>query len=199
MLVVDIQNVTIIYLIPVLVATIRWGVAAAVVAAIAGIAASDFFFLPPIYDFRIHSPDQVVDIAVFILVALAAGHLAGNLRRARMREQAEMLRDALVGSISHELSTPLASILGSASILAESPAIVGDQRLASLVQIMQLGANRLNSEIQNLLDATRIANDGIRPHSEWVDPHDILNAVIGRKQAILAAERCNSTSPMIYL
>ena len=41
-------------------------------------------------------------------------------------------------------------------------------------------AERLNNDIQNLLDATRISSDGIKPHVEWADPEDIINSAIER-------------------
>ena len=59
-----IDHVTILYLIPVLVAALHWGLVPAVVAAIAGVAAPAFFFYPPIYDLRVHNPDQVIDCVV---------------------------------------------------------------------------------------------------------------------------------------
>ncbi len=41
-------------------------------------------------------------------------------------------------------------------------------------------AERLNNDIQNLLDATRISSDGVKPHAEWADPPDIINSAIER-------------------
>jgi K+-sensing histidine kinase KdpD len=86
---VDVETVTIIYLIPVLVAAIRGGVIPAVVAALAGIGAAAFLFYPPIYDFRVHNPVHVVDLILFIIVAVVTGQLAASVRKARMREQAD--------------------------------------------------------------------------------------------------------------
>ncbi len=126
-----------------------------------------------------------------------------SLRAAKAREQAESLRDALIGSVSHELRTPLASIVGSVSILAQSPAIKQDEHLLSLVQVMHREADRLNSDIQNLLDATRISSEGIRPRLEWVDPEDIINSAIARKQWLLAGRpvrlEIENDLPLVYV
>src|SRR5262245_49526810 len=127
-----VETVTIIYLIPVLVGAIRGGVVPAVVAAVAAIAASAFFVYAPIYDFRVHNPIHLVDLLLFIIVAVVTGQLATRVRRARMRAEADALREALIGSVSHELRTPLSSILGSASILAESQVVANDARLSAL-------------------------------------------------------------------
>jgi two-component system sensor histidine kinase KdpD len=181
-----IEHVTIVYLIPVIVAALRWGAIPAIVAGISGIAAPAFFFYAPIYDFRVHSPAQITDIVMFIIVATITGRMAVTVRHARMRAQAENLRDALIGSVSHELRTPLAGIIGSTSVLAHSPAIEDDEHLSSLVRVVQKEAGRLDGDIQNLLDATRISNEGIKPHLEWVDPEDIINGALARKRSLLA-------------
>jgi K+-sensing histidine kinase KdpD len=182
---VDVEHVTIIYLIPVLVAAIRGGVVPAVISAVAGVGASAFFFYPPLYDFRVHNPVHIVDLVLFVFVAVVTGHLAANVRQAKLRAEADALREALIGSVSHELRTPLSSIVGSASVLAQSAAIANDARLAPLVGGLREEAERLNDHIQNLLDATRISSEGIRPHAEWVDPGDIVNAAVERKRKLL--------------
>ena len=55
---------------------------------------------------------HLVDLVLFIVVAVVTGKLAADVRKAKMREQADALREALIGSVSHELRTPLASIVG---------------------------------------------------------------------------------------
>jgi K+-sensing histidine kinase KdpD len=76
--------VTIVYLLPVLVAALRWGTWPAIVAAIAGAMAADFFFYPPLYSFWISDTQNIADLIVFLIVAVVGGNLAADLRR---REQ----------------------------------------------------------------------------------------------------------------
>jgi len=180
-----IEHVTIVYLIPVIVAALRWGTIPALFAGILGMGAPAFFFYAPIYDFRVSRPAQIVDIVMFVTVAVITGRTAIAVRRAKMRAQAESLRDALIGSVSHELRTPLAGIIGTISVLAHSPKIAADETLSVLVDGVRREAERLNGDIQNLLDATRISNDGIRPHWEWVDPEDIVNGALARTRPYL--------------
>ncbi len=184
--VVDVETVTIIYLIAVLFAAIRGGIVPAVLSALAAIGAAAFFFYPPIYDFRVYNPIHLIDLALFIIVAVVTGKLATDARRAKRREETDTLREALIGSVSHELRTPLSSIVGAASVLAESPEIVGNARLASLVQGLREESDRLNEHIQNLLDASRISSEGIHPRPQWVDPGDVVNAAIEHKRRLLA-------------
>jgi K+-sensing histidine kinase KdpD len=187
----DVGTVTIIYLIAVLFAAIRGGVFPAVLTALAAIGAAAFFFYAPIYDFRVYSPIHLIDLVLFIIVAVVTGKLARNARKARNWEQADALREALIGSVSHELRSPLSSILGSASILARSPEVTASERLLPLVHGMQEEAARLNDHIQNLLDSTRISSEGVRPNNEWVDPGDIVNAAIDHKRRSLGGHQLN--------
>ena len=112
--------------------------------------------------------------------------VARAISEARMRAQTEQLREALIGSVSHELRTPLASILGAATVLNSAPALLHEPKLRALVQGVHDEAERLNGDIQNLLDASRISSDGVKPHLEWADPADILNSALRRCQRRLA-------------
>jgi K+-sensing histidine kinase KdpD len=187
--VVSLEQVTIVYLIPVMVAATRWGVAPAVITALAAIAACAFFFYPPIYDFRVEKIEHIADLALFVLVAVVTGRLATTAREAEMRTEAETLREAMIGAVSHELRTPLSSIVGAVSVLAASPEIASNARLSPLVKGLHDEAERLNEHIQNLLDATRIKTDGIRPNVEWIEPGDIVNAALERKAELLSKHR----------
>jgi two-component system sensor histidine kinase KdpD len=186
---VPVETVTIIYLIPVLVGAIRGGVVPAVIAALAAIGAAAFFFYEPLYDFRVHNPVHLIDLLLFVIVAVVTGQLATGVRQAKMRAESEALRDALIGSVSHELRTPLSSIVGSASVLAQSHEVADNPRLRGLLQVIQEEAERLNADIQNLIDASFISTEGLRPDAQWVEVSDIVNAVLERKRRLLANHR----------
>jgi two-component system, OmpR family, sensor histidine kinase KdpD len=102
------------------------------------------------------------------------------IREAEMRAETDRLREAVIGSVSHDLRSPLTSILCSASILRDAPALAADARLAGLVDAIRDEAERHNNDIQNLLDASRISSRGVRPEPEWCDPTDIVHAAIER-------------------
>ncbi|MCW5680999.1 MAG: DUF4118 domain-containing protein [Xanthobacteraceae bacterium] len=181
---IDFQNVGIIYLLPVFIVAIRWGFLPAMFTALISVGCSAFFFYPPIYDFRAHNWDNQVDLVLFTIVAAFTSHLATRLRQ---QDEVDRLREALIGSVSHELRTPLASILGAASVISDSTNVKNDPRLSTLANVVREEAERLNHDIQNLLDATRISSEGIRPKREWIDPADIVNIAIERRKRNLAA------------
>lgn len=115
--------------------------------------------------------------------------VARALNEVKMRSEAERLREALIGSVSHELRTPLSSILGAATVLAHAPAVAGDHRLLALAGVVRDEAERLNSDIQNLLDATTISRQQVRPKPQWVEPVDIVNAALEHRRRRLAGHR----------
>jgi two-component system sensor histidine kinase KdpD len=121
--------------------------------------------------------DAVLSDATATLERLGIAHA---INEAHMRSQTDLLREALIGSVSHELRTPLASILGAATVLSTAPALQGEPKLQALVQDVRTEAERLNEDIQNLLDATRISSDSVKPRVEWADPADIVDSALER-------------------
>ena len=79
--------VSIVYLVPVLLAALRWGTWPAILAALAGALATDFFFYPPLYSLRIEDPQNVADLVVYLMVAFVSGNLTASLRRRERRLQ----------------------------------------------------------------------------------------------------------------
>ncbi len=149
-----------------------------------GVIAIDLGSVPPgaLDEVRQRVDDALSDAAA----TLERLDVARALNDARMRSETELLREALIGSVSHELRTPLASILGAATVLSKSAAVAKDERLTSLAGVVRDEAERLNNDIQNLLDATRISRQQIRPRQEWIEPQDIVNSALERRRRRLS-------------
>ena len=145
---------------------------------------------------------QRIDDALADAVAtLERLDVARALNEAKMRSETELLREALIGSVSHELRTPLASILGAATILSSAPALVADARLHALTGVVRDEAERLNNDIQNLLDATTISRQQVRPKLQWIEPVDIVNAAVEHRRRRLVGHPVtldlNSNLPIV--
>jgi two-component system sensor histidine kinase KdpD len=72
--------VPLIYMLPVILAATQWGLVPGLVAAVAGAAAADFFFYPPLYSFWLDNPQDVIDLLLYLLVATVASNLAARLK-----------------------------------------------------------------------------------------------------------------------
>jgi len=115
--------------------------------------------------------------------------LAKAMNEANLRVQADQFKEALIGGVSHDLRTPITSILGFMSVLAKIPEIRDNERIHPLVEAVLDETNHLDTDIQNLLNATRITKQGVQPQREWVDPADIVNAAIKQRSRRLAGHR----------
>ena len=124
--------------------------------------------------------NEVISIAAVIAATYLALQATEAKTAVKMLADSENLRNALIGSVSHELRTPLVSILGGASVLSQTPEISSHPKLRSLANDIRDEANRLNSDIQNLLDAARIATQTLPTHWDWTDPADVIQAAVER-------------------
>jgi K+-sensing histidine kinase KdpD len=115
-----------------------------------------------------------------------------DIGKAMQHLQAQLLRDAFHGTLSHELCSPLAAIQGSTSVLASMDIVRGNAQAGSLVEAISEEVAELDGYIQNLLNATRVTAGGISPRLEWADPRDIVNAAVKRRTRRLAAHNVTS-------
>jgi two-component system sensor histidine kinase KdpD len=132
---------------------------------------------------------QVEDILEEVSLTLQRLDIERAMEDARLHLQAQLLRDAFHGTLSHELRSPLAAIRGSASVLDSMPLIRGDDRIHSLVEAISDEVADLDGFIQNLLSATRVTASGVSPRLEWADPRDIVDAAIRRRERRLSAHK----------
>jgi two-component system sensor histidine kinase KdpD len=107
-----------------------------------------------------------------IALALEADHLQEDARRAELRAETERLRSSLLSAVSHDLKTPLAAIIGSASELLREKSFQPGP--ASLVENIRDEAERLARLVDNLIETTRLAS-GVSLRKE---PHS-LEEVLG--------------------
>lgn len=113
------------------------------------------------------------------VLALQRLDFAARARAERDRAEAEATRSALLASLSHDLRTPLATILGAASSLHELHAELPPAAQADLIAAIEEEAARLSRHVENLLKMTRLQT-GIAPHLVWVDVEDVALAAVGR-------------------
>lgn len=106
--------------------------------------------------------------------------LAEKARQAQLLEETDRLQQALLNSISHNLRTPLASITGSLSSLAEDRGRLDERGRQDLVQTAREEAERLNRFVGNLLDMTRLEARAMRIHIEPCDVQDVIGAAVAQ-------------------
>lgn len=118
-------------------------------------------------------------------IALSRTQLVGELEEARVTAETEQLRSALLSSVSHDLRTPLASIIGSTTSLMEYGHSISEVNRRELLATVVEEAKRLDRHIQNLLDMTRLGHGRLKLHRDWVDLHDIVSGAVDRMRDVL--------------
>ena len=122
-----------------------------------------------------------------VAVAIERTNLVTDIEEARLLTETERLRSALLSSVSHDLRTPLVSIIGSATGLASCDGALSQDDRAQLVQTILEEGERLNRFVQNLLDMTRLGYGALRPNREWVDLREIVGRALRQMARSLAS------------
>jgi two-component system sensor histidine kinase KdpD len=166
----------------------------ALLAVALSVAAFDFFFIPPFYTFDVAHMKYLVTFAAMSVVGVTVSSLAARVREreraaneARLMADAEQVRNALLSSVSHDLRTPLGSIIGSASALRQHTLDEHDR--GELLDTIQEEAAHLRRLLDNLLQMTRIAGGAPAINKEWHVPEEIVGAAIHHMEPRIASHR----------
>ncbi|KQZ82868.1 histidine kinase [Mesorhizobium sp. Root157] len=119
-------------------------------------------------------------------LAIERVQLVADVDQARLATEADRLRSALLTSISHDLKTPLAAILGAAGALGDYSKSLLEPDRAELLSTIVDESERLNRFIANLLDMTRIESGAMKPNASLHYAGDIVGAALRRAAKILA-------------
>jgi two-component system sensor histidine kinase KdpD len=113
----------------------------------------------------------------------------------RLREEREKLRAMLLSSVSHDLKTPLASVIGSLSVYRSVAEQLPEAQRTMLIQTALEEAQRLDSFITNILDMTRLESGQIRFREEWITPSLLMRHVVKRLHGRLQNHRFTVQRP----
>lgn len=130
--------------------------------------------------------DSLMDQAA---VAIERVRLAKDVDEVRVVAETERLRAALLTSISHDLRTPLASIIGGISSLRRYDATLDPAARTELMETVEDEAERLNRFVGNLLDMTRLESGVLQPKLEATEVADVVGAAAERSRALVARHR----------
>lgn len=136
-------------------------------------------------------------------LAIERVYLVEDMESVRRTVETERLRSALLTSISHDLKTPLAAVLGSAETLRGLSDSLDDAQKADLLSTIIDESERLNRFIANLLDMTRLESGAIAPNVAFHDLREVIDGALRRAEKILAHHKVDlqiaSELPMIEI
>jgi two-component system sensor histidine kinase KdpD len=127
--------------------------------------------------------DALMDQAA---LAIERVFLVEDMERVKRTVETDRLRSALLTSISHDLKTPLAAVLGAAGTLRNLSGHLDDAQKAELLATIVDESERLNRFIANLLDMTRLESGAVAPNLAAHDLGEIVGSALRRAAKILA-------------
>jgi two-component system sensor histidine kinase KdpD len=119
-------------------------------------------------------------------LAIERVHLVEDMDRVKRDAESDRLRQALLTSISHDLKTPLAAVLGAATTMRDLAPHLSDAQRTELISTIVEESERLNRFIANLLDMTKLESGAVVPNSAAHDLGELVGATLRRATSILA-------------
>ena len=152
----------------VLIAAFLGGLGPGLVATVLSAAASDFFFVAPIFSLRIEKLVHGADLLLFVVLGVLISSLCDKrLRLVRQLREADRCKDEFLATLAHELRNPLAPI---ANALELWPLVETDQaRTRSLREMMQRQMKQMVRLIDDLMDVSRISHGKIQLRCECIN------------------------------
>jgi two-component system sensor histidine kinase KdpD len=140
----------VLYLFAVLPVAALWGLRYAVPVAFVSMLAFNWFFLPPTHTFQLRDSENWVALAVYVATAVGVSALA---TRGWRLEREDVVKTALLRTVSHDLRSPITSILTAAEVASGG---VSDAERGELLASIRSEAKRLEHLVANLLDLSRL-------------------------------------------
>lgn len=145
----------------------------------------NFFFIPPLYTFHIDSSNDLFLFLIFFIVSVVNAILTYKIRKVQKeanekkeKEKTIELYNTVLNSLSHELRTPLATITASVDTLSYKPNRLNEEQQSILLSQIQIASGRLNEQVENLLNMSRLDSGIIQLKSNWCDVNELIQNII---------------------
>ena len=145
----------------------------------------NFLFINPQFTFKISTPADALLFLMYFVIAVMNAVFTTKVRKAeaaankrKEKERTIQLYDTLFSSLSHELKTPISTIIGSVDNLKESSHKLSKENINELYNEIGVAGERLNRQVKNLLNITRLESGSIKLQLNWHDVNDVIFAVI---------------------
>ena len=147
----------------------------------------NFFFIPPRFTFHVHKADDFFLLLMYFIIALVHAVLSYKMRRLEKENQKKeektntlKLYNTLLNSLSHELRTPIATIIGATdNLLMESGKLTNENKTNLLLEI-STASMRLNQQVENLLNMSRLESGNLQLKKDWCDVNELVYTTIRR-------------------
>ncbi len=115
-----------------------------------------------------------------IAMALERVRLGREAETSRFEAETQKIKNSLLSSISHDIRTPLASIIGAAEILRNAQSTLDEATRLQLAQDIQTQAQRMSHLAQNILEMARWQSGAVDLHRQWYPVEEIIGRALAR-------------------
>lgn len=146
----------------------------------------DLFFIPPRFALHVDNTEDAILLAMYFVIAMVNAVLTFKIRQAektaRLKEEranSVKLYNTILDSLSHELRTPIAAITGATdNLLYNRHLSESDKEM--LIQEVSRASLRLNQQVENLLNISRLESGHIKPKNDWCDIVELVYETVKR-------------------
>ncbi len=185
-------------LVVVLVARLTDGYAYGAAASFVGVVCVNYIFTYPYWEFNFTISGYPLTFFTMLSVSLIVSALTSQIKRQeqlRVETDRETMRANLLRAVSHDLRTPLTSIVGSASAILENDALLPPQQKTALLRNVRSEAQWLIRMVENLLSITRMGDGTARLSKELEAAEEVLSSVAGKFQQRFPGIQLTLTAP----
>ena len=141
----------------------------------------DFFFIPPRYNLHVGNTEDAILLIMYFVIAMINGVLTYKIRQVekasrKKEEKAKTLKlyDTLLNSLSHELRTPIATIIAATDNIQSHNDNLSKENKDELINEISKASFRLNQQVENLLNMSRLESGFIKPKLDWCDISELV-------------------------
>jgi two-component system sensor histidine kinase KdpD len=145
----------------------------------------NYFFIPPRFTFHVDTTDDVILFVMYFVIALINAALTYKIRQVekasrKKEEKANTLKlyDTLLHSLSHELRTPISAIIAATDNLQSNNDNLTKENKEQLVSEIAKASFRLNQQVENLLNMSRLESGFIKPKKDWCDINELIYSTV---------------------
>ncbi|WP_290790727.1 sensor histidine kinase [Flavihumibacter sp. UBA7668] len=178
---IDYHIVAFLLLVTVSLAAVSFDIKPVLVAALLSALLWDLFFIPPKFSYAVTNPEDLVLLLMYFIIVLINAVLTYRIRQVEKlaRQRSEKAREiqlynTILNSLSHELRTPISTIIGASDNLQENKENLSEANKSILLSQISEAAVRLNHQVENLLNMSRLEAGQLQPKAVWVDLPELL-------------------------
>jgi two-component system sensor histidine kinase KdpD len=141
----------------------------------------DFFFIPPRFTFHVGNTEDAILLIMYFIIAMISAVLTYKIRQmenaSRKKEEKVntlKLYDTLLNSLSHELRTPISTIIAATDNIQSGSDKLTKENKDELINEISKASFRLNQQVENLLNMSRLETGFIKPKLDWCDISELV-------------------------